>query len=174
MPSIQGPSSAEVCAWLKLPPGTHGHWVDRGLVQDAHPMGQGDVVELFVVDALKEPLQPREQLHAWTSVSDQVLRLKKAPRRLDLVWIEAPPAAHLVKTNEELCRLALRKPRRLIVVPLADVIHDALKAFDDYMNVAWKTQSRAQGAKTRKAASPRPRGRRSMASHLASTGLRAR
>lgn len=160
LPSVHGPSAAEVCGWLRLSPSTRRNWVDRGLVQDADPLDRNDVVELFVVNALKEPLQPREQVHAWIRVSEAVLRLKKAPRRLDLVWIEAPPAAELVKTNEELCRLALKKPHRLVVVPLADPISEALKGYHDYMAVAWKTRNRAEAARKRKKTTPRPRGRR--------------
>ncbi len=169
--SVQGPSPAEVCGWLKLPPATRGHWVERGLVQDADPLGRADVVELFVVCALKGPLQPRELLHAWTSVSDHILRLKRAPRRLDLVWVESPPKAHLVKTNEELGRLAQKSPRRLVVVPLADPIAEGLEAFHDYMDVAWKTQTRARNARMRKATAPRPRGRRPMLSHRGDSAL---
>jgi len=119
-----------------------------------------DVVELFVVDSLTDALKPRELLHAWTSVSDQVLRLNRPPRRLDLVWLEAPPKAELVKKSDELVRIALKTPRRLIVVPLAEVIAEAMRTYRDYMQVAWKSQSRAQHARARKATAPRSRIRR--------------
>lgn len=157
--SLRGPSSAEVRGWLNLPSGTHGHWVDRGLVADADPMSRGEVVELFVVSLLKDALRPRELLHAWARISDRVLRLKAAPSRLDLVWIAAPPSAHILRSDQELAHLARRKPRRLIVVPLADAIAEAHQAFDQYMDVAWKTQSRGKSAKARKANAPRRRGR---------------
>jgi hypothetical protein len=123
-------------------------------------MLMADVVELFVVDALTDSLKPRELLHAWTSVSDQVLRLHKPPRRLDLVWLEAPPNAQLVKQDYELVRLALKTPRRLVVVPIADAVAEAMRAYRDYMNVAWKSQRRAQEARARKGTTPRSRGRR--------------
>lgn len=145
---------------MKLASGTLGHWVDRGLVADADPMTRADVVEVFVVNALTQPLRPRELLHAWTRISDRVVRLKTAPRRLDLVWFESPPSAHVIQTDDQIARLACKNPRRLIVIPLADPIAEALDAFDEYMDVAWKTQSRGRNARARKANAPRRRGGR--------------
>jgi hypothetical protein len=150
LPSVHGPSPAEVCAWLELAPGTRGHWVDRGLVRDADPMDRAAIVELFVVNELTQVLKPKALLNAWTRVSDQVIRLEKAPRRLDLVWIDTPPSAHLIRSNNELAAVALRKPRRLIVVPLAEPIGEAIKSLNDYLEVAFKSESAARDAQLRK------------------------
>jgi hypothetical protein len=132
----RGPSAFQISDWVGMDDTKRGRLVETGLFSYFGDAGadQDAVVEMFVVKPILDTIGPDHALMAWRKTRDEVLRAADEPlSRLDLVWLDTPPAVHLVRTDSELSDIVRAQPRRALVFQLAPVIRLALSTLDDFM-----------------------------------------